>query len=172
VRYDPATNLQRTIASNAIGPAVSPDGQRIAYLAAGRITIDSNGERTALDVPGPVRDLAWWPYGSRLVYSAQSQIYATASVGGPATQLTRGPGDHYQPAVSPDARSLAYTLHRAGVEQIVVEDLVTGVARQLTEGNCHSHSPAWLPDSRGLIFASDCERGLGLPALFRASKLN
>ncbi len=172
VRYDPAANLQQTVASNAIGPAVSTDGQRIAYLAAGRITIDSNGQRTTLDVPGSVRDLAWWPDGSRLVYSAQSQIYAIASVGGPATQLTRGPGDHYQPAVSPDARSLAYTLHRAGVEQIVVEDLATGAARQLTEGNCNSHSPTWLPDSRGLIFASDCERGLGLPALFRASKLN
>jgi hypothetical protein len=38
----------------------------------------------------------------------------------------------------------------------------------LTGGNCNSSSPAWALDSESILFASDCGRAFGLPALYRA----
>jgi len=38
----------------------------------------------------------------------------------------------------------------------------------LTGGTCNNWAPAWELNSRSLIFASDCDRGLGMPALYRA----
>jgi Tol biopolymer transport system component len=38
----------------------------------------------------------------------------------------------------------------------------------LTGGNCNSSSPAWTLDSSSILFASDCGRAFGLPALYRA----
>ena len=125
----------------------------------------------AIADPRPVHDVNWFPDSMRLVYSAgplgRSQIYATQPPGSPAVQLTNLPGDHTEPAVSPDGRWLVYTLDLAGTRQIWLDDLASHNTKQITRGNCNSYSPAWELDSLALIFASDCERGEGLPALYR-----
>ena len=71
-------------------------------------------------------------------------------------------------AASPDGKWLAYESAQDGPEHLWLRNLATGEARRLTGGNCNSFSPAWELDSRGVVFASDCGRGLGLPALYRA----
>jgi Tol biopolymer transport system component len=48
-------------------------------------------------------------------------------------------------------------------------DLKTGTRKQITQGACNNTYPAWDPDSSGVVFASDCNRGVELPALFRAA---
>ncbi|MBZ5611448.1 MAG: glycosyltransferase 87 family protein [Acidobacteriia bacterium] len=179
LRYDPSRKALETVTPpglSATRPSVSPDEQRLAFIAADKIVLYSRGAWSAVASPAPVHDVAWWPDSERLIYSAgpsgSSQIYAM-SAGGAPTQLTHGSGDHTDPAVSPDGRWLAYTVRRAGTQQIFVEELSSANAKQLTEGSCNNYSPAWEPDSSGLVFASDCERGLGLPALYRwPSKLN
>jgi Tol biopolymer transport system component len=60
-------------------------------------------------------------------------------------------------------------VERNGTRQIYIQDLASGKIRQLTEGLCNSYSPAWQPDSRALVFACDCQRGVGLPSLYRAN---
>jgi hypothetical protein len=67
-------------------------------------------------------------------------------------------------AASPDGRFLAHTRRN----QLVLTDLKSNSVRVLTPDHCNSHSPAWSPDSQTLYFASDCGRGYGLPALYRA----
>ena len=152
-------------------PAISPDGRLLAFIGLHRIIIYSNGAEGALDGPTPVHDVAWFPDSARTVYSAgpsgSSQIFATVSAGA-WEQLTRDAGDHTEPAISPDGNWLAFTLARGGTRQIWMQNLATGKPYQLTEGACNSFSPAWEPDSRALVFACDCQRGIGLPALFRA----
>src|SRR5579884_1252064 len=71
-------------------------------------------------------------------------------------------------AVSPDGRWIAYTRTRAGSEHLWLRSTKGGQAILLAGGNCNSFAPAWEPDSQSLIFASDCDRGIGLPALYRA----
>jgi hypothetical protein len=70
-------------------------------------------------------------------------------------------------ALSPDGRWVAFTGCRGGSEQIWIRRSDGGSPARLTGGDCNNFSPAWELDSRGLIFASDCDRGIGLPGLYR-----
>lgn len=165
LQIEPNTRAVRQVVSSLFEPskpAISPDGTRLAFLSHDTILVSSEGVTRSIAVLGGVRDVAWFPDSRRLAYSA-GQIYAV-----PSQQLTRGPGDHIQPAVSPDGSKLAYTVERGGTRQVWLQDLGTGRASQLTGGTCNSESPAWEPDSTAVVFSSDCQRGLGLPSLFRS----
>jgi len=175
--YDRATkDISQVVAQSfePTHPAVSPDGQFLAFIAEGRIIVSRTAILGTVNGPTPVHDVAWFPDSLQMVYSAgpsgASQIYATRS-GGTSEQLTNDAGDHSEPAVSLDGKWLAFTLARGGTRQVWVQNLTTGKSSQLTEGNCNSFSPAWEPDSRAVIFDCDCQRGIGLPALFRAPLL-
>jgi Glycosyltransferase family 87 len=67
-----------------------------------------------------------------------------------------------------DGQWIAFEPERSGPRQIWLRNVATGAERQLTGGNCNSESPAWELDSKAIVFASDCGRGIGLPALYRA----
>ncbi len=69
---------------------------------------------------------------------------------------------------SSDGRWLASTISSSGNKQIWITDRMTQARIRLTGGNCDSWDPAWEPDSKAILFASDCNRGIGCPALFRA----
>jgi len=81
-------------------------------------------------------------------------------------QPTPVPDDPARRLPSPDGQWVAFTLLRYGSQQVWLFD--GQAARPLTGGACNSFAPAWEPDSRAVVFASDCDRGLGLPALYRA----
>ena len=172
--YDTGTKSQTPLVSSGFEPthpAVSPNGELLAFIALNRIIVNSHGAMGAINGPTPVHDVAWFPDSARMVYSAgpagSSQIFATKS-GGAFEQLTNDPGDHTEPAISPDGNWLAFTLARHGSRHIWLQNLASKRTAELTEGSCNSYSPAWEPDSRALVFASDCQRGIGLPALFLA----
>jgi len=173
--FDPPTHGLSTLVAADLDPtrpAISPDERLLAFLSSARIFIYSSGRVLgAIEVPGPVHDVSWFPDSARLAYSAgplgESQIYSTDPPTGAPIPLTHDSGDHTEPAVSPDGRWLAFTLERGATRQVWIRDLENGAARQITHGACNSYSPSWEPDSRSLILASDCELGLNLPALYR-----
>ena len=70
-------------------------------------------------------------------------------------------------AVSPNGRWAAIVSQHKGDKRISLRDLSNGSERILTSGSCNSWEPAWEKDSTAIVFASDCGRGLGLPALYR-----
>jgi Glycosyltransferase family 87/WD40-like Beta Propeller Repeat len=90
----------------------------------------------------------------------------------PASQLTTPPPlgaeEPTDSALSPDGRWIAYTSAQTGSNQVWLRNLSTDQTQQLSGGNCNSQSPAWELDSKYLLFTSDCGRGMGLPALYRA----
>jgi hypothetical protein len=53
-------------------------------------------------------------------------------------------------------------------EQLWLEETASGKSKELAGGSCNNNSPAWELDSSEVIFASDCGRAFGLPALYRA----
>jgi hypothetical protein len=71
-------------------------------------------------------------------------------------------------AVSPDGRWTAYTQETAFSQQIWIESTVTRRKEMLAGGSCNNSSPAWELDSSAIVFASDCGRAFGLPALYRS----
>lgn len=90
----------------------------------------------------------------------------------PATRETvvlsgEAPGDWTHSVVSPDGKWIAFERAQDGPTRIWVRDVASGKERELRDGNCNSFAPAWELDSLSFIFASDCGRGFGLPALYR-----
>jgi Glycosyltransferase family 87 len=69
---------------------------------------------------------------------------------------------------SPDGNYVAFTKMSAGSEHVWVTNLTTGKSEEIAGGYCNSSSPAWELDSSAVLFASDCGRAYGLPALYRA----
>ena len=65
------------------------------------------------------------------------------------------------PAISPDGRSIAYTVREANWDDnsydtaIWMADAATGATRRLTSGKKSSQAPAWSPDGAKLAFISD-----------------
>jgi hypothetical protein len=90
------------------------------------------------------------------------------STGEAGPRATPVPADSAISVVSPNGKWLAFEYAQNGPMQIWLRDLSTGKERQLTGGNCNSSTPAWELDSSVILFASDCGRAFGLPALYRA----
>jgi Glycosyltransferase family 87 len=70
--------------------------------------------------------------------------------------------------VSPDGKWRVRVRETATSEQLWLEYTASGEAKELAGGSCNNNSPAWELDSSAVIFASDCGRAYGLPALYRA----
>lgn len=72
------------------------------------------------------------PYGGRIVFVADGDIWSVPRAGGTAERLTSAPGQDLFPRVSPDGRWIAYTeASRAGTD-IWVIPAAGGAARRLT----------------------------------------
>ncbi len=70
--------------------------------------------------------------------------------------------------LSPDKKWILFTQAVHGNKQIWLKNATGGQAVAITGGDCGSWSPVWDLDSKGIVFASDCSRGIGCPALYRA----
>ena len=87
---------------------------------------------------------------------------------GKLTQASSPPPQTALSIVSPDQQWIASVVPKAGSKQLWLRKTSGLRAILLAGGNCNSFSPAWALDSKSIVFASDCDRGLGLPALYRA----
>jgi hypothetical protein len=85
----------------------------------------------------------------------------TEAVAAPAERTGDG-------VVSPDGRWRVRVRETLTSRQLWLESLGGGEAKLLAGGRCNNDSPAWELDSSAVIFASDCGRAYGLPALYRA----
>jgi hypothetical protein len=137
--------------------------------------------------------LCWWHDGRTETLSFPGHVFhptASASdgsiwfelVAGPRSTMTRfdpttrtaAPASVPVPpiaggdAVSADGRWVAFTRGPTGSRELWVRVLATGKAEKIAGGRCDNGEPAWAIDSSAIIFASDCGRAYGLPALYRA----
>jgi hypothetical protein len=71
-------------------------------------------------------------------------------------------------SVSPDGKWQIMEITRRRSHQIWLRNTTTGRTELLAGGQCSNTSPIWELDSKALLFASDCQRGIGLGALYRA----
>lgn len=103
------------------------------------------------------------PYGDRIVFVADGNLWSVPKAGGTALRLTSAPGQDVMPRVSPDGRWIAYTEAAKAGTDIWVIPSSGGQARRLTfhpptePGTGGRHGPddmvvTWTPDSKAVVF--------------------
>jgi hypothetical protein len=139
--------------------------------------------------------LCWWHDGSTETLAFPGHVFhptVSASDGSIWFELVAGPSStmmRFDPvtrkaahapaptpihagggAVSADGRWVAFTRGPAGARELWVRAVTTGKAEKIAGGRCDNGEPVWELDSSAIVFASDCGRAYGLPALYRASR--
>jgi tricorn protease len=103
------------------------------------------------------------PYGERIVFVADGNVWSVAKTGGTAVRLTSAQGQDMLPRVSPDGRWIAYTEASKAGTDIWVIPAEGGSARRLTyhptteAGTGGRHGPdnmvvTWTPDSQAVVY--------------------
>jgi hypothetical protein len=170
--FEQITGANKTLLSTY--PAITPAGIFFQSLGPGHYVVrwlhDGRAEEIPLD-GNAFRPLAL-PDGTIAIELARHGTSGMVSFdpgtrkGGPIPMPV--PLDGRESALSPDGKWLAYTVEDEGPKHLWLRNISSGRAIQLTGGNCNSSWPAWQLDSRSLVFASDCGRAFGLPALYNA----
>jgi Tol biopolymer transport system component len=162
-----------------IGPVLSPDGSRLAFLSSrDRISIDlfladaATGRvqrkliSTAAD---PHFDSLQFissagtfdPTGRQLAFAAIRQgrpviALINANSGNREREIELpNIGEVFHPAWSPDGRQIAFSGLSGGQSDLFIVDVASGAVRKLTDDAFTDLQPAFSPDSRRLVFSTD-----------------
>ncbi len=171
------TDHRRDQSNLNTSPAVSPQGDRIAYVSDRKQYTDVyimsafdgkvlrrviRGERNTQfeTIPWLRSALAWSPDGSRLALAAKSggrdMMYVVSAKNGRILQrFDLGGVSLAYPAWSPVSDTLAVVEVRDGRSDLWLLDTGTGQTTRLTDDTYDEKEPAWTPDGRTLTFASD-----------------
>ncbi len=105
------------------------------------------------------------PFGDRIVFVANGNVWSIPKCGGTALRLTSAPGQDMFPRVSPDGKWIAYTEASKAGTDIWVVPAAGGAAQRLTfhpateAGTGGRHGPdnmvvTWTPDSQNVVYLS------------------
>lgn len=151
--------------SNETLPALSPDGQRIAFVS----DRDGNREIYVMNVDGSeqtnlTRDAAddwtpsWSPDGQYIVFSSfrdgNWEVYRMAADGSEQRRITHNEHADYSPAWSPDGSTIAFVTDRDGDLEIYLMDPEGGDQRNLTSHPATDQGPSWSPDGQWIMWES------------------
>ena len=158
-------------------PAVSPQGDRIAYFSDRRQYTDVylmsaldgkvmrrviRGERNVKfeSIPSFRSALTWSPDGGTIGLTAKSAghdvLYLVSARNGQVVKrLDLNVDALYYPAWSPKSDSLVIVGVKDGRSDLWLVDSGTGVVTRLTDDTWDEKEPTWTPDGRTLTFSSD-----------------
>ncbi len=164
---DAATPLSSPRSVHITSPAVSPDGEWIAYTLLGGITHVWVMRRDGTDARQLTYDgqrnlsPVWTPDGSALIFTRQERdrinLYAVDIATLEITQLTDTDEIEGWPAVSPDGEWIAFTSRDLRVDRSFRLTIMRrdGSERQtLTSGDRLDESPEWSADGQKIYFSS------------------
>ena len=156
----------------AADPALSRDGQRLAYsqrqVRQNIWRVELAGGSEAAGAPQKLipstREDGWPQYspeGRRIAFvsnrSGSRQIYICDAGGANLVRLTSLAGgvERPYPGWSPDGRTIVFAATAAGNTDLFVADVQGGSPRRLTFESSTEYHPQWSKDGRWIYFASD-----------------
>ncbi len=157
-------------------PAISPDGQRVAFRSerdgGGLFLMGATGE-SVVRLTQQGYDPAWSPDGAWLAYATEevsdprrrgtsSEVWRIRIADGARERISQQ--DAVQPSWSPSGRRIAFWGLREGTSQRIVWTVPAagGEPVAVTEGRAIDWNPVWSPDGRHLYFVSDRNRSMTL----------
>jgi serine/threonine protein kinase len=118
------------------------------------------------NMPGGACQPSWSPDGSRLVFTSPcaikkdaypgSGLYIINADGSGLKQLPSAPGGgDFEPAWSPDGKTIAFTSMRDGYMQVYTYGLENTEIKRLvkTDINKPARQPSWSPDGRQIVYS-------------------
>jgi Tol biopolymer transport system component len=158
-------------------PAVSPQGDRVAYFSDRRQYTDIyimsaidgkvrhrviRGERNVAfeNIPSFRSSMTWSPDGSAIALTAKSGgrdlLYVVdAATGKIRKRFELGCEALYYPAWSPVSDSIVVAGVRNGRTDLYLVDVKTSEVHRVTDDTWDEKEPCWTPDGRFITFASD-----------------
>lgn len=152
----------------AFSPTWSPDGAEIAYLtdngtddlavwATSLNRFQLRGISRQLGIgQGGVLHPVWSPVGNSFVVAAyengKSQIFSIKETTGAIARLTNVGEGAYDPAVSPDGKTIAYVVRKGSGSEIWT--MASDGNNQIQLAAQNSRNPVWSPDGKRLAFLS------------------
>jgi imidazolonepropionase-like amidohydrolase/WD40 repeat protein len=143
-----------------IHPVMSPDGERLLFVAAGSIweqPLSGGPARLIYDAEGFARDPMPSPDGRLLALvdlKLGTRELKVLDLESSEVRILASGGDYWQLAWHPDGKHLAYAERRTS--RIVILDLNTGEAQEIAEGieQTWLSRPRFSADGRALFFTS------------------
>jgi Tol biopolymer transport system component len=179
IRYPVTRDDQESLFTRDVFPgyAFLPDGKEIVYNQNGkicRLNIATGAESVIpftaqvsqeigpkLDFPqiveqGPVKvrliqDAVESPDGKKMVFSAMTHLYTMDIPGGKPQRLTSGNAREFEPAWSPDGKSIAYVTWSSAGGQLWRVSAAGGTPQQLSKTAALYSNPVWSPDGTRLV---------------------
>jgi TolB protein len=171
-QYLPLARLRDT-PWDEITPAISPDGNRLAYSSRQNGYWDiyildfSSGEITRLtDTPGYDANPSWSPDGQWIAYESYKDenldilIQSTVNLTEAPIQLTESAGLDHSPAWSPSGREIAFISDQSGEEEVWLANLDQTENRFINisrNGNGKESHPSWSADGNYLTWGNETD---------------
>jgi len=142
-------------------PEWSPDGKRIAYMAAGQPSgnqiwvkwMDTAEETQLTRLERGASNLAWSPDGKRIAFTMSVPSKPAFTVRLPARPAGAKWIDPPRVIDRLDYRADGQGYRADGFTHIFVIPDTGGTPRQLTEGDYNHGAPEWTPDSQTIVFS-------------------
>lgn len=154
-------------------PAVSPEGDRIAYaniLSVGVVDLDGRNQRQVYD--GFAFSTAWDPVRKGVLYTSGGLGFAPVGTEVDiiainvdddddqtrVKKLTTNGDNNAFPSPSPDGKWIVFRSGRSGYKNLYIIDAVEGEEsglHRLTNGAWTDTMPTWSPDGEWIAFSSD-----------------
>jgi Tol biopolymer transport system component len=151
------------------GPALSPDGRKVAFSLADPtngdewdiyvINVDGTGlTRLTTDPAFDGWRPAWSPDGQEIAFFStrddplNDEIYVMNADGSNVRRLTNNPADDAHPAWSPDGSEIAFVTNRDGDFDIYLMNADGSNPTPLTVDPANEDWPAWSPDGTKIAF--------------------
>jgi Tol biopolymer transport system component len=146
-----------------LGPAVSPDGRRIAfYLSDGEVYVmnaEGTDIRNLTNHPAADAFPAWSPDGTRIAFNSNrdgsTDVFVMNADGSNPINLTNNPAFDGGATWSPDGSRIAFQSERDGNGEVYVMNADGSDPVNLTVNEASDQVPAWSHDGQRIAFKSD-----------------